>query len=217
MCWSSRPAAGGHARAAASRPAPRRPADGMIRFVVGPDDKLVPDLAARLPGRGMWVSADRECLAQALARKQFARPPEHRWASPPIWSSRSRPCCCGAAWTWSGLARRAGDWSPASTRWPTRCGTARCALVLTRARRCRRRPPADRGAGREVPVLDPFAVASWAAPSAATRSSMSASPTGGLAEPAAQGAGPAARLSRVRMPAGHAAVSNAENKGTVRT
>ena len=50
-----------------------RPADGMIRFVLGPDAALVPDLAARLPGRGMWVSADRKALTHALARNQFAR------------------------------------------------------------------------------------------------------------------------------------------------
>jgi hypothetical protein len=34
----------------------------MIRFVVGPDRQLVPDLAARLPGRGIWLSACRDVL-----------------------------------------------------------------------------------------------------------------------------------------------------------
>jgi hypothetical protein len=34
----------------------------MIRFVVGPDRQIVPDLAARLPGRGMWLSASRDVL-----------------------------------------------------------------------------------------------------------------------------------------------------------
>jgi predicted RNA-binding protein YlxR (DUF448 family) len=45
----------------------------MIRFVVGPDGGVVPDLARRLPGRGMWLRAERAVLEQALARKAFAR------------------------------------------------------------------------------------------------------------------------------------------------
>jgi hypothetical protein len=34
----------------------------MIRFVVGPDRQIVPDLAAKLPGRGIWLSASRDVL-----------------------------------------------------------------------------------------------------------------------------------------------------------
>lgn len=45
----------------------------MIRFVVGPDGEVVPDLARRLPGRGMWLRAERKLLEQAITRKAFAR------------------------------------------------------------------------------------------------------------------------------------------------
>jgi|SRR3954470_10727305 predicted RNA-binding protein YlxR (DUF448 family) len=45
----------------------------MIRFVVGPDGDVVPDLARRLPGRGMWLRAERAVVEQAVARKAFAR------------------------------------------------------------------------------------------------------------------------------------------------
>jgi predicted RNA-binding protein YlxR (DUF448 family) len=45
----------------------------MIRFVVGPDGDVVPDLARRLPGRGIWVRAERAVVEQAVARKLFAR------------------------------------------------------------------------------------------------------------------------------------------------
>ena len=41
----------------------------MIRFVVGPEGDVVPDLARRLPGRGMWLRAERALLEQAVARK----------------------------------------------------------------------------------------------------------------------------------------------------
>jgi predicted RNA-binding protein YlxR (DUF448 family) len=40
----------------------RLPKERMIRFVVGPDRLIVPDLAARLPGRGIWLSASRDVL-----------------------------------------------------------------------------------------------------------------------------------------------------------
>jgi uncharacterized protein len=47
--------------------------DLMIRFVVGPEDRLVPDVAGKLPGRGIWVSARRDRLQQAVAKHLFAR------------------------------------------------------------------------------------------------------------------------------------------------
>jgi len=46
---------------------------GLIRFVVGPEAQIVPDLAGRLPGRGIWVRADRAALEKAAAKKLFAR------------------------------------------------------------------------------------------------------------------------------------------------
>jgi predicted RNA-binding protein YlxR (DUF448 family) len=50
-----------------------RPIDELIRFVVGPDDELVPDLKHKLPGRGVWVTASRSALAEALKKKAFPR------------------------------------------------------------------------------------------------------------------------------------------------
>jgi uncharacterized protein len=50
-----------------------KPVDAMIRFVVAPDGIVVPDLKRRLPGRGIWITATREALGTAIARKAFAR------------------------------------------------------------------------------------------------------------------------------------------------
>jgi len=50
-----------------------KPVDALIRFVVGPDGAVVPDLKRRLPGRGIWVTATRQTLGAAIARKAFAR------------------------------------------------------------------------------------------------------------------------------------------------
>ena len=47
--------------------------DRMIRFVVGPEGDVVPDLARRLPGRGLWVRAERAAVERAVAKNLFAR------------------------------------------------------------------------------------------------------------------------------------------------
>lgn len=50
-----------------------RPKSEMIRFVVGPENTVVPDIAGKLPGRGIWVTADKTALEQAVAKKLFSR------------------------------------------------------------------------------------------------------------------------------------------------
>lgn len=58
-------------RCIVTRQALEKPA--MIRFVLDPDGRVVPDLKEKLPGRGLWVTADREVLAQAAAKNAFAK------------------------------------------------------------------------------------------------------------------------------------------------
>jgi uncharacterized protein len=50
-----------------------RAESALIRFAASPDGEAVPDIAARLPGRGMWVSADRDLLQRAMAKNAFSR------------------------------------------------------------------------------------------------------------------------------------------------
>ncbi len=58
-------------RCIVTRQALEKPA--MIRFVLDPEGRVVPDLKEKLPGRGLWVTADRESLAQAAAKNAFAK------------------------------------------------------------------------------------------------------------------------------------------------
>jgi predicted RNA-binding protein YlxR (DUF448 family) len=51
----------------------RAPKAGLIRFVIGPDGTVVPDILARLPGRGIYVSANRAALDKAAKKGLFAR------------------------------------------------------------------------------------------------------------------------------------------------
>ena len=50
-----------------------QPKHGLIRFVVGPDAQIVPDIAGKLPGRGIYVAANRAALDKAVQKKLFAR------------------------------------------------------------------------------------------------------------------------------------------------
>ncbi|MEY8803206.1 RNA-binding protein [Leisingera sp. XS_AS12] len=49
------------------------PKQGLIRFVMGPDGQVVPDVLGKLPGRGVYVSSSRAALSAAVKKKLFAR------------------------------------------------------------------------------------------------------------------------------------------------
>ncbi|MEX3316214.1 RNA-binding protein [Sulfitobacter sp. PS-8MA] len=50
-----------------------QPKHGLIRFVVGPDNHVYPDILGKLPGRGIYVAADRAALELAVKKKAFSR------------------------------------------------------------------------------------------------------------------------------------------------
>ncbi|MEO9779133.1 MAG: RNA-binding protein [Sedimentitalea sp.] len=50
-----------------------QPKFGLVRFVLGPDGQVVPDILGKLPGRGVYVAADRAAVDKAVAKKLFAR------------------------------------------------------------------------------------------------------------------------------------------------
>ncbi|PWC34389.1 hypothetical protein TSO352_15960 [Azospirillum sp. TSO35-2] len=84
------------------------PKGGMIRFVIAPDGEVVPDLEEALPGRGLWVTADRDALAKAMSKSVFAKAARRAVKVPPDLAERldrllERRCLNGL-----GLARRAG-------------------------------------------------------------------------------------------------------------
>ena len=50
-----------------------QPKHGLIRFVVGPDQLIVPDVLEKLPGRGIWVAASRPALEKAINTGLFSK------------------------------------------------------------------------------------------------------------------------------------------------
>ena len=50
-----------------------QPKAGLIRFVIGPDGQVVPDVVGKLPGRGIYVSSTRSALEAASGKGVFSR------------------------------------------------------------------------------------------------------------------------------------------------
>jgi predicted RNA-binding protein YlxR (DUF448 family) len=84
------------------------PKDPMIRFFVGPDGMIVADLAEKLPGRGIWLSASREAVATAVKRKLFARAARRQVSVPDGLADRLEAALVDRVVSTIGMARRAG-------------------------------------------------------------------------------------------------------------
>lgn len=86
-----------------------KPRAELIRFVVGPDESVVPDLAEKLPGRGMWVSADRAALERASSKNLFSRGAKRRVTVPEGLADRVEAGLARRVQDLLSLARKAGD------------------------------------------------------------------------------------------------------------
>lgn len=85
------------------------PKAGLIRFVAGPDDQVVPDIAERLPGRGMWVSADRAALRQAATKGAFAKVARRPLKAPPDLAEQVESLLAARLVDLLAMARKAGQ------------------------------------------------------------------------------------------------------------
>ncbi len=81
----------------------------MIRFVLAPDRTVVPDLAARLPGRGFWLSPSADVVDTATRRGAFARAARGPVILPPDLVGLLRAGLTRRVTDLLGLARRAGQ------------------------------------------------------------------------------------------------------------
>jgi hypothetical protein len=81
----------------------------LIRFVAGPDSAVVPDLARKLPGRGLWVAADRASVEAAAKKGLFARAAKAKLQAPPDLANLVESLLKRRLLSGLGLARRAGD------------------------------------------------------------------------------------------------------------
>jgi predicted RNA-binding protein YlxR (DUF448 family) len=85
------------------------PESKLVRFVVGPESKIVTDIAAKLPGRGLWVRADSETITKAVARNMFSRAAQAQVKADIDLSERTERLLAAHMLNTLGLARRAGE------------------------------------------------------------------------------------------------------------
>ena len=81
----------------------------LIRFVAGPDGAVVPDLARKLPGRGLWVAANRAAVETAVRKGGFSRSAKTRLSAPADLADQVERLLSRRVLDGLGLARRAGD------------------------------------------------------------------------------------------------------------
>jgi uncharacterized protein len=81
----------------------------LIRFVAGPDGVVTPDLARKLPGRGLWVAADRASVETAGRKGGFSRSAKAKLSAPADLADQVDRLLAKRVLDGLGLARRAGD------------------------------------------------------------------------------------------------------------
>ena len=85
-----------------------RPTAELLRFVVDPAGRIVPDIAHRLPGRGLWLTARRDIVAAAVGKRLFARAAKASVAVEADIEDRIETLLARRCAELLGLARRAG-------------------------------------------------------------------------------------------------------------
>ncbi len=83
--------------------------EALIRFVAGPDGVVVPDLARKLPGRGLWVAADRASVETAAGKNLFSRAAKAKLSAPPALAEQVERLMLSRLLSALGLARKAGE------------------------------------------------------------------------------------------------------------
>ena len=81
----------------------------MVRFVVGPDSIIVPGIIGRLPGRGIWLSADRNVIKTACNRNLFAYAARQKVRVGDALDDQIEGLLVQRCTEFLGLARRAGQ------------------------------------------------------------------------------------------------------------
>ena len=104
--------------------------EGLMRFVAGPDGRVVPDLAERLPGRGVWLTARRDIVETATRKGVFARGLKTRALSDAAMADEIEALLARRVLELIGLARRAGEAVTGYEKCRAMLGAGRAGLLL---------------------------------------------------------------------------------------
>lgn len=80
----------------------------LVRFAASPDGQVVPDIEAKLPGRGLWVRAEREAVEQAAAKRLFSKAAKAQLSADPGLAALTEQRLAASILSLLGIARRAG-------------------------------------------------------------------------------------------------------------
>ena len=117
----------------------------LIRFVVGPDDVLVPDTDAKAEGRGVWISLGETFVAEAVKKKAFAKSLKTAVTVPDDLPALTRLRLEQRFVTALQMARKSGQLLTGAMKVKAALETGEAIALADRDRRCRRRPQEDAG------------------------------------------------------------------------
>src|ERR1700679_447987 len=84
------------------------PENRLLRFVADPDGQVVPDVAAKLPGRGLWVEASKTAIGKAVEKKLFSRAAKAQVTADADLAARAEKALITRMLGDLGIARRSG-------------------------------------------------------------------------------------------------------------
>ncbi len=109
------------------------PVAALIRFVVGPDNAIVPDVAARLPGRGLWLRARRDMIETAAQKRLFAKAARRNVTVAPDLADTVADLLRRRCLNHLGLAQRAGLVASGAEKVRAQIATGRTAALIEAA------------------------------------------------------------------------------------
>ena len=109
------------------------PRESLLRFVVGPDATIVPDIDQRLPGRGLWLRAERGMIEAAASKRAFAKAARSNVTVAPDLADTVTELLRRRCLNHLGLARRAGLVAAGAEKVRAQIATGRTAALFEAA------------------------------------------------------------------------------------
>ncbi|MCH8091221.1 MAG: RNA-binding protein [Proteobacteria bacterium] len=132
------------------------PRERLVRFVVGPGRRLVPDIAATLPGRGIWLSARRDVINTACARGLFQRSAKAEVVIGDNLADQVERLLAGRCLDLLGLARRAGMVAAGSEKVTAMLVAGKAAVLVTALESAEGGRAKLRALAPDLPLIDLF-------------------------------------------------------------
>jgi predicted RNA-binding protein YlxR (DUF448 family) len=125
----------------------KKPVGELLRFVVGPDDRIVPDTDAKAEGRGVWITLGEKSVGEAVKRKAFAKSLKGEVSVPADLAVEARERLEQRLLGALGLARKAGQCAVGATQVQAAIASGKAIALLTAT------DAADHGRGKMLAAL----------------------------------------------------------------